>query len=78
MVEIIFNYNQVNTIIQCNLEDSYNSVIEKFMNKTQLDINNIYFVSNGNILTKNEKITNIMNNLEKENKKKEYISITYK
>ena len=52
MVEIIFNYNHINTIIQANLEDSFNSVIEKFINKTQLDINNIYFVSNVNIISK--------------------------
>ena len=71
MVEIIFNYNQVNTIIQCNLEDSYNSVIEKFINKTQLDINNIYFISNGNIISKNQNIiNNIMNDSEKRNKKR--------
>ena len=63
MVEIIFNYNQINTIIQANLDDSFNSVIEKFINKTQLDINNIYFISNGNIISsKNEKLMNIMNN----------------
>ena len=70
MVEIIFNYNQINTIIQANLDDSFNSVIEKFINKTQLDINNIYFISNGNIISKNEKIINIMNNEEKINNKK--------
>ena len=70
MVELIFNYNQVQTLIQANLNDSFNSiiqkyvnktkldesfntVIEKFINKTQLDINNIYFISNGNIISKN-------------------------
>ena len=70
MVEIIFNYNQIETIIQANLNDSFNSVIEKFINKTHLDINNIYFVSNGQNISKNEKIINIMNNSEKKDKKK--------
>ena len=70
MVEIIFDYNHIQTIIQANLDDSFNSVIQKFINKTQLDINNIYFISNGNIISKNEKIINIMNNEEKINNKK--------
>ena len=51
MVEIIFNYNHIETVIQANLDDSFNSIIEKFINKTQLDINNIYFISNGNIIS---------------------------
>ena len=79
MVEIIFNYNQIETIIQANLNDSFTSVIEKFINKTQLDLNNKYFLSNVNIIiSKDEIIMNIMNNSEKFYKKKEYISIIYK
>ena len=71
MVEIIFNYNHIQTIIQANLDDSFNSVIQKFINKTQLDINNIYFISNGNIISsKNEKLINIMSNKEKNENKK--------
>ena len=69
-MEVIFNYKQIETIIQANLNDSFNSVIEKFINKAQLDINNIYFISNGNIISKNEIIMNIMNNIEKMDKKK--------
>ena len=70
MVEIIFNYNNINTLIQANMNDSFNTIIQKYINKSKLDINNIYFVSNGQIISENEKIINIMNNLEKLNKKK--------
>ena len=71
MVEMIFNYNQIDTIIQANLNESFNSVIERFINKTQLDINNIYFISNGNIISsKNEKLMNLMSNKEKNENKK--------
>ena len=70
MVEIIYNYNHVDTIIQANLNDSFNSVVEKFINKTQLDINNIYFISNGKIISKNENLMDIMSNSEKINNKK--------
>ena len=53
MVEIIFNYNHIETIIQANEDDSFNSVIEKYINKSQLDINNINFISDGKIILKN-------------------------
>ena len=70
MVEIIFSYNQIETTIQANLDDSFNNIIQKYINKSQLDINNIYFVSNGQILSNNGKIINIMNESEKLYKKK--------
>ena len=70
MVDIIFSYNQVQTLIQANLNDSFNTIIQKYINKSQLDINKIYFISNGQILSKNEKLINIMNNTEKLNNKK--------
>ena len=70
MVEIIFNYNQVDTIIQANLNDSFDKIIQKFINKSQLDINSIYFVSNGQKLRNNEKISNIINESEKLYKRK--------
>ena len=70
MVEILFNYEQIEVKIQAKLDDSFNSIIQKFISKTQLDINKLYFISNGNIIPKNEKIINIMNNSEKLNKKK--------
>ena len=69
MVEIIFNYNQINTIIQANLDDSFNSVIEKFITKTQLDLNNLHFLAKGKIINKNEKIEKIMDESDKLNKR---------
>ena len=70
MVELIFSYNQVQTIIQANLNDSFNSIIQKCVNKTKLDINNIYFVSNGQKILNNKRVENIMNNTEKKSKRK--------
>ena len=70
MVELIFSYNQVQTIIQANLNDSFNSIIQKYVNKAKLDINNIYFVSNGQKIPNNKKVENIMNNTEKKSKRK--------
>ena len=65
MVELIFNYNQVQTLILANLNDSFNDVIQKYANKAQLDINNVQFFSNGQKLSNNEKVKNILNKTEK-------------
>ena len=65
MVELIFNYNQVQTLILANLNDSFNDVIQKYANKAQLDINNVQFFSNGQKISNNEKVKNILNQTEK-------------
>ena len=56
MVELIFSYNHVETLIQANLNDSFNSIIQKYVNKTKLDINNIYFLSDGKKISNNGKV----------------------
>ena len=70
MVDLIFSYIQVQTLIQANFNDSFNSIIQKYINKTKLDVNNIYFVSNGQKIKKNKKVENIMNNAKKKSKRK--------
>ena len=69
MVEVEFNYQQIITKIQANINDSFNDIIQRFVNKAQLDINDVYFLSNGKILNKNEIIKNVINESEKRNKK---------
>ena len=50
MVEVEFNYKQNITNIQSNMNILFNEIIKKFINKTNLDKNNIYFISNGKII----------------------------
>ena len=47
MNEIEFIYEGRFTSIQCQLKDKMKDIFTKFSTKTQLDINNIYFLSNG-------------------------------
>ena len=75
MVEIIFNYNQVEIIIQTNLDDLFNTIIQKYKNKSQLDINNLCFICNGEPIPINEKISNIMNESEKLNTNRKSILV---
>ena len=69
MVEVEFNYKQNRINIQSNMNDIFEDIIQKYINKTNLDINNIYFISNGNIVNKKDKLKNIMSESDKRNNK---------
>ena len=69
LVGVEFNYNQNIIIVWANFEDLFKKIIDKYLIKSNLDINEIYFLANGIKIDKNEKIINIMNEYEKENKK---------
>ena len=54
MAEVIFNYEESNQgsniIIQCNIKDKMKDIFMKFSTKAQKDLNNLYFIYNGNII----------------------------
>ena len=56
MVEVEFNYQQNKIIIQGNLTDSFETVTKKYADKANLDINNIYFISGGRVINKEDKL----------------------
>ena len=88
MAEIIFNYEGVNTTIQCNENDKIKDIINKFLIKIQKQEDNLYYLYNGNKinneltfneqaneLDKNRKIMNVLVNDDKDkNSKNEIIS----
>ena len=69
MVEVEFNYQQSIIKIQANINDSFQLIVEKYLNKINLDINNIYFLSNGKKISKDDILGNIMNESDKRNNK---------
>ena len=69
MVEVVFDYKQIKTVIQGNLDDLFENIIKKYVQKSNLDINNIYFISNGKTLNRKDKLESIMSDLEKRSKK---------
>ena len=69
MVEVEFNYKQNKINIQSNMNDIFEDIIQKYINKTNLDINKIYFISNGTIINKKDRLENIMSESDKRNKK---------
>ena len=69
MVEVTFIFNQIRTVILTNLNDSFGKITNQFITKTNLDLNNLYFLSNGKNISPNEKIINVMSDSDKVNKK---------
>ena len=50
MNEVEFIYEGKPTTIQCQLKDKMKDTFTKFSTKTQSDINNLYFLYNGNTI----------------------------
>ena len=78
MTEVKFDYNHIQTIIQCNLNDKIEDVFKKYEIKTGKDISQLYFLYNGNtikngnlnlneIINEEDKRRNIMNIVVNEN-----------
>ena len=68
MVAIEFDYRQIKTIIQANLNDRFETVLNIYKAKTNIDINNLYYLVNGRYIDKNDIIKNIMNSNDNQNK----------
>ena len=69
MINVEFNYQQRIIIIQAKINDTFEVIIEKYLDKIKLDINNINFIFNGKYINKNEVIENIINESQIKNNK---------
>ena len=73
MVEIEFNFNQVITNIQAKLDDPFQNIINKYMQKSLLQPGSVNFLANGKVINPNESVESYMSNFNKENKKMKII-----
>ena len=67
MVEIEFDLNQKKTIIQANMNDKFQVIINKYIDKTLLDPNSVYFLANGKQINLEKTIESQMNEMDKKN-----------
>ena len=67
-IEIEFNYQGQPTKIQCNTQDILNNIFQNFANKSQIDINSIYFLYSGTIINGTSTVEQVINNTDKERK----------
>ena len=77
MSNVEFQYKGINTIIQCNENEKMKEICQRYANKVQLDKNNIFFIYDGKSGKDfNEELTFIemVNLIDKEKKKNDYIS----
>ena len=72
MVEVEFNFNNMKTIIQTNMNEKMNDIFNKYVIKIGKNINDIYFVYDGGIIKDNLKditFNEFANNIDKNRKK---------
>ena len=78
MSQVVFSYNGQNIIIQCNLYELIYEIFQKFSTKANKDLNSLYFLYNGDIISnqfltldeimnRDDKIRNKMNILVQDN-----------
>ena len=75
MVEVEFIYKQQKINIQSNMNNIFEEIIQKYIDKTNLDINNIYFLANGRYINREEKLENIIS--ESDKRKNKIIVLVY-
>ena len=69
MVEVIFNYNGIDTIIQCKLNDKMKDIINKYIFKIRINKDNIYFIYNGDKMNEGLELNELINENDKNRKK---------
>ncbi len=65
MVEVIFNFRGIETIIQCNINEKIKDIFNKFVNKVRIDISKLYFIYNGNKINNDLILCEIINEEDK-------------
>ena len=69
MVEIQFDFNQVSTMIQAQLEEPFQNVIDIYHEKSLFEPGSVKFELNGKPINLNESIESHMNKQDKKNKR---------
>ena len=69
MVDIEFNYNQAITLIQARLDEPFHDVNNRYIQKSLLDPNSVYYFANAKQINPANTVESQMNDLDKSNKK---------
>ena len=78
MIQIVFDYKQIKTVIQAHLTDTFQDVINKYTQKALLDPKTLCFLSNGQVIKPEKTVESHMDRLDKENKKiKVLVNLVY-
>jgi len=69
MIQIEFQLEQQKIIIQAKSDETFQAVIDRYIQKTQIQLNSVYFISNGSQIKLDQTLENAMTELEKQNQK---------
>ena len=69
MIQIEFQLDQQTIIIQAKSDETFQAVIDRYIQKTQIQLNSVYFISNGSQIKLDQTLENAMTELEKQNQK---------
>ena len=73
--KVIIIYNDIKTILLCSMNETMEDILKKYGTKIKKDINELYFIYDGNEINKEKKYKEIINNIDKD--KKEMIILAY-
>ena len=69
MVDIEFNYNQAITLIQARLDEPFQDVINRYIQKSLLDPSSVFYFANAKQINPANSVESHMNNLDKKTKR---------
>ena len=72
MEKVIFIYKEIETIIQCNINDKIKDIYKRYETKIGIDISKLYFIYNGNQINNNLALNEKIN---EEDKRRNIINI---
>ena len=61
IIEITFTYNGQNKIIESEQDEKMINIYEKYAKEIKVDLNNLYFLYNGSMITKEKELKTIIN-----------------
>ena len=69
MIQIEFEYNQDKVMIQAKSYEPFQSAIDKYIQKSQIQLDSVYFIANGNQIKPEYSLESLMTNIDKKIKK---------
>ena len=69
MVDIEFNLENEITIVEAKLDELFQSAIDEFLQKTLIDINSVCFIANSKQIDPQQKVEDYMSDIDKQNNK---------
>ena len=65
MAKVIFTYDGMDIEIQCNINDQIKNILQKYSNKIEKNLSDLFFTYNGNKINDNSILNEIMNEEDK-------------